>query len=173
MKFALFTLLALGSLMASAQSKDSLLANFKHDDRGNYYLQNVVEIEGKTKDEIMAKVGLKATAILSGKKSKTTILGDNFLGTGWCKNERYEKPFHFDLEIEVKDGRYRYTLSNITWKPRKTGYGNSMDLNRLVVRGFKDDYYHSARKGVASIIEDILSIPELFAFENAGAKESW
>lgn len=87
---------------------------FQYNDAGRIEYQEVVELPGKTKDKLFTQARLWFAETFQDSKAVLEVddrEGGILVGTGWADTDISAK-FWSTIKIEVKDGKYRYTINN-------------------------------------------------------------
>jgi hypothetical protein len=112
-------------------------APFPVDERGKYTLQEVTEIHGMDKNTLFenGKSFMKKLKVLNSKKNYLSVDKDNFTITNKASfyvyqhgsaNKAIDGAVEYDITLEIKDGRYRYTITNFIFNEYKRNrYGKS------------------------------------------------
>jgi hypothetical protein len=116
-------------------------APFPVDERGKYTFQEVTEIHGMDQKALFenGKSFLKKLKVLNSKKNYLSVDNDNFTITNkgsfyvyqhGSVNRAIDGAVEYDLTLEIKDGRYRYTITNFIFNEYKRNrYGKFEPIN--------------------------------------------
>lgn len=114
---------------------------FPIDEYGKYTFHEVVEIPGMTQDDLFknGELFLKKVKVLNSKKKYLTVDEDNYSLTNkgsfyvyqyGSVNKAIAGAVEYDILLEVKDGRYRYTITNFIFNEyQRNRYGKYEPLN--------------------------------------------
>jgi hypothetical protein len=122
-----FAVLAMCTLAGVALAKDEAQP-FPRDESGHARFQDVVQVEGVSAADLYSRAKFwAAKAFVSAKN--VIQLDDPASGRLVLKGSLQESYgglaegvwFHFTLTVEVKDGRYRWTLDQFEYSPKGVG----------------------------------------------------
>ncbi len=116
-------------------------APFPVDERGKYTFQEVTEIHGMDQKALFenGKSFMKKLKLLNSKTNYLSVDNDNFTITNkgsfyvyqhGSVNRAIDGAVEYDLTLEIKDGRYRYTITNFIFNEYKRNrYGKFEPIN--------------------------------------------
>jgi hypothetical protein len=129
-----FTFIYIASILSAAFSQD---AQFPIDETGNFIFTEVVEIPGINKEALYSngEAFMKQIKVLNSKKRNLQKNDDDFIisnkgsfyvyRVGSVK-KAIDGAVEYDITLEVKDGKYRYTITNFLYNEyKKNRYGKS------------------------------------------------
>lgn len=186
MKKSLFCLLFFGAtLIAGAQ--DSLPVN----QEGKIVYEEVVAIEGATKDQLFkqARSWFKTTYKQADQDEDVLYLNDSYLGElganpyMWMEvsgigNNTSAGAILYDFRVEVKEGRFRYKISNLYHEAQRSRLGSggalenkapdcgTLNMQQKYWDEIKIKAHENFKKIVASLKEHMAKSPEAGAEDN-------
>ncbi len=114
---------------------------FPVDERGKYTFQEVIELHGLDKNALFenGRAFLEKLRVMNSKKKHLTIDDENltlntkasfFVYQYGSVNKAIDGAVEYDVTLEIKDGRYRYTITNFIFNEYKRNrYGKFEPVN--------------------------------------------